>query len=80
MNPYPERKTSKRIDFFTNLKNYLYCRKLPLLITIAYTTIVLVVLLQRFWQYEVFYYDHGYTESAAYQAAQRSTFIKSILI
>lgn len=51
------------------LKNYLNSRKLPIAIAIIYTVLVLVVLLQRFWQYEVFYYDHGYTESAAYQTA-----------
>lgn len=56
--------------FFKNLKNYLSSRKLPVAVTLVYTILVLVVLLHRFWQYEVFYYDHGYTESAAYQVAQ----------
>ena len=49
---------------------YLQTRKLPLLMAFIYFAAVLVLLLNRFWQYEVFYYDHGYAESAAYQASQ----------
>src|SRR3989344_3161187 len=51
------------------LFSYISSRKLPILISIFYFVIVLVLLLNRFWQYEVFYYDHGYAERAAYQLA-----------
>lgn len=54
----------------SRFNNWLVSRKLPLIVTILYTALVLAVLLHRFWQYEVFYYDHGYTESAAYQVSQ----------
>lgn len=57
------------MNWLLALKNYLTSRQLPIVIAAAYTILVLIVLLQRFWQYEVFYYDHGYTESAVYQAA-----------
>ena len=53
------------MDFFS----YIRSRKLALLITALYTTVLLVVLINRFLQYEVFYYDHGYTEAAAWQAS-----------
>mgnify|MGYP001608422993 CR=1 FL=1 len=51
------------------LFSYISSRKLPILISIFYFVIVLVLLLNRFWQYEVFYYDHGYAERAAYQVS-----------
>lgn len=51
------------------LLNYVKTRKLPILVSIFYFLIILILLLNRFWQYEVFYYDHGYAERAAYQVA-----------
>ncbi len=59
---------SKKVQ--PKLKDYLKSRIFILLITIAYTAVILVLLINRFWQYEVFYYDHGYTESALYQASK----------
>lgn len=50
--------------------NYLKSRSVILLITLFYTAVVLIVLLNRFWQYEVFYYDHGMMEGTAYQVSQ----------
>ncbi len=52
------------------IKNYLLSRKLILLVTLIYTAIILTVLLNRFWQYEAFYYDHGMMEGTAYQVSQ----------
>ena len=52
-----------------SLLTYLKSRFIPISITIIFTVLILVLLLNRFWQYEVFYYDHGYTEGAAYQVA-----------
>lgn len=52
------------------IKNYIKQRKLILLVTLIYTLVVLTVLLNRFWQYEAFYYDHGMMESTAYQVSQ----------
>ncbi len=49
--------------------NYLTTRKLPILISILYFLIVLVLILNRFWQYEAFYYDHGMMEGSAYQVS-----------
>lgn len=49
--------------------SYLRSRKLPVLITFLYTAIILFLLVNRFLQYEVFYYDHGYADSAAWQVA-----------
>lgn len=57
-------------DLANQLVFYLQTRKLPVFISIVYFIGVLVLLLNRFWQYEVFYYDHGYAEGAAYQASQ----------
>lgn len=54
----------------SHFSNWLLLRKFPIAVTFLYTLLVLIVLLNRFWQYEVFYYDHGYTESAAYQVSQ----------
>jgi len=52
------------------LRGYFKSRSIIILITIAYTFIILFLLINRFLQYEVFYYDHGYTESAIYQASK----------
>jgi len=52
------------------LVNYLKQRKLILLVTLVYTTIITTVCLHRFWQYEALYYDHGLMETTAYQVSQ----------
>ncbi len=54
----------------TKLKAYFKSRFFIILITIAYTAVLLVLLLNRFWQYEAFYYDHGMMEGSAYQVSQ----------
>jgi uncharacterized membrane protein len=50
--------------------SYFLSRKIALLAAIIYFILTLVLLLNRFWQYEVYYYDHGYAESAAWQVSQ----------
>ncbi len=52
------------------LISYLKSRTLILTITLTYTLIVALVLLNRFWQYEAYYYDHGMMEGTAYQVSQ----------
>lgn len=54
----------------TVVTDYVRGRKLALFVTFVYTAIILVVLLNRFWQYEAFYYDHGMMEGTAYQVSQ----------
>lgn len=49
---------------------YIQNRKVILSITILYTLAITTVLLHRFWQYEVFYYDHGVFEQAAYKLSR----------
>jgi uncharacterized membrane protein len=44
--------------------------KLILLIVAIYTVVITTVVLNRFWQYEAFYYDHGMMESTAYQVSR----------
>jgi uncharacterized membrane protein len=55
---------------FLRLTDYVRNNKLILLVVLGYTVIILTVLLNRFWQYEVFYYDHGMMEGNAYQISQ----------
>lgn len=51
------------------LTAYLFSRKLPIFISILYFLITLILILNRFWQYEAFYYDHGLMEGSAYQVS-----------
>src|SRR3990167_1132117 len=47
-----------------------HSRKIAVLLAVYYTVIVLVVTLNRFWQFEVFYHDHGYYESAVWSVSR----------
>lgn len=55
-------KTSPTLS--TRLTSYLRSRKLVLLLATIYTAVILLVTLNRFWQFEVFYYDQGLFERA----------------
>ncbi|KKR58791.1 MAG: hypothetical protein UU05_C0001G0089 [Candidatus Curtissbacteria bacterium GW2011_GWA1_40_47] len=50
--------------------SYVKSRFIPISITIIFTIFILILLLNRFWQYEAFYYDHGMMESTAYQISR----------
>lgn len=51
------------------LKKY----KIILIISIIYTAITLLVTLNRFWQYEAFYYDHGIYDMAIWKVSRFKT-------
>lgn len=53
-----------------NIVNFLKKYWLVILIAIFYTTIILLVTLNRFWQYEAFYYDHGIYDMAIWKASR----------
>lgn len=46
-------------------------RYIPIvLLTVIYIVVILLVTLHRFWQYEVFYYDHGIYDMALWKASR----------
>ncbi len=49
---------------FLQIRSYIKSRKLILLYALLYTLVVLSVVLQRFWQFEAFYYDQGLFDRA----------------
>ena len=61
--------TQKKSKTKVNISTYVKDRKFPILISIFYFVITLTLILNRFWQYEAFYYDHGMMEGSAYQVA-----------
>lgn len=66
-------KLSKYIKAYHNKSERIlkrYSKLLAILLAFFYTVIVLVVTLNRFWQFEVFYHDHGYYESAVYNVSR----------
>lgn len=50
--------------YIPNIRAYIKTRKLILLYAFLYTLVVLSVVLQRFWQFEAFYYDQGLFDRA----------------
>lgn len=52
------------------MKHYFKTHKLIFAVALLYTVIITTVCLNRFWQYEAFYYDHGMMEGTAYQVSQ----------
>lgn len=58
------------VSIFTH---YLRTRPRVLLLTLLYTVAVMVLLLNRFWQYEAFYYDQGLFERAIWLVSRFQT-------
>lgn len=56
-------------EFFKKLTTYIVSRKYILALSLAYLIVVLSVVLQRFWQFEVFYFDQGLFEVAIWKIA-----------
>lgn len=56
--------------FIAKVLSYFISRKFILTYAFFYTIIVLLVLLNRFWQFEAFYYDQGLFEKAIYQVSR----------
>lgn len=61
-------KSVKKLNI--SLISYCESRFLALLIATIYTIILLLLLLNRFWQFEAFYGDQGYFESAIWQVSR----------
>jgi len=51
------------------VSSYLKSRILVLIITLLYTFFVLLLLLHRFWQFEAYFYDHGYLDISLWRVA-----------
>src|SRR3990167_4922368 len=60
--------------YFKKLKQltlkYYKSRIIILIITLIYTSLILLLLLNRFWQFEAFYYNQGYYESAVWHLSR----------
>lgn len=50
--------------------NFLRKYRITVVICIIYTLVILLVTLNRFWQYEAFYYDHGIYDMAIWKASR----------
>ena len=60
--------------YFKKLKQLtpecLKSRVIILIITLIYTSLILLLLLNRFWQFEAFYYNQGYYESTVWHVSR----------
>lgn len=64
------KKQFKATDPKNTLLQYLKTRKLPILIALIYLILSLLLLLNRFWQFEAYYYDQGYYETTIWKISR----------
>jgi len=58
--------------YYSHCEKFLgkYSKTIAILLAIFYSVLVLLVTLNRFWQFEAFYYDHGYYESTIWNISR----------